>query len=456
MEVEGVIKSFGVAKGYGFIESAAIPGDVFFSKSALPEELVRAVESRCFDLASREVIFSAEAKDGKTQAHGVQLVPCEGLPIVGKVKSYSPSSGYGFIDADLIDQDVFFMKSELPPSHQAHCEKGTPVSFCAVMTEGGKIQAQQLRVGNGGHGQDGGQGGDPNFAGMDFAGMNPKQLGLAIMSGKMPMPGKFGMLGGRRPSTGESMSGTVKSFNEKHGWGFITSPGVGTDIYFKSSGGLSEGMQVEFTTTIMQDGKVQARDITPGLQEGSNVVGTVKSYSPKNGFGFLRVPGRPSDIHFQKQSLPSDMQDSDQLEGQTFHFSLRLYNGKMQARDLQYSGAPVGYIPPAMGSAQKRAASPGSLSFVTQAPGPKKQKISPSCSPQTLLSGTQVQGVIKSYGVQKGWGFISCSGVDVYFKGSSLPAGHEHRTDLVGSDVAFDLNRSADGKLQATPGIVLL
>lgn len=457
--ITGVVKSFGLSKGYGFIESEAIEGDIFFSKSSLPSDVNDAIDGRCFDLAGREVTFAVEAKEGKTQAHGVQLVPREGQPLVGKVKSYSPNTGYGFIGAEALSgQDVFFMKTELPQDHQFHCSKGTPVSFCIVQTQEGKIQAQGIRVAKTG-GTGSGQGAVPDFAGMD-----PTQLGLAIMSGHISLPALMnskssGGLGSsvgsglsKRPATGTTMSGIVKSFNLARGWGFITAPGCAGDVYFKcNDSSIADGMQVEFTVTTTQDGKVQGKDVTPGLPEGSQVTGTVKSYNPQKGFGFLRVPGRAGDVHFRKQSLPANMQDSDQLEGQNFQFSIHFHQGKMQANDLQY-GAGSGYIAPAMGNAQKRGASP--LGF-TQAV--KRQKLGftqSTSSALPALGGNKMQGVVKSFNPSKGYGFINADGMDIYFKGSSLPSGHIG--DLVGSMVIFGYNTTTDGKVQAAPGIQVL
>lgn len=141
------------------------------------------------------------------------------------------------------------------------------------------------------------------------------------------------------------------------------------------------------------------------------------------------------------------MQDSDGLEGQNFQFSIHVHQGKMQAKDLQY-GASRGYMPPAMGSAQKRAASP--LGF-TQA-AMKRQKVSPGPS----FAGSRMTGIVKSYHTGNGYGFINADGMDIYFKGSSLPAGQQHRMDLVGSMVNFGYTTTPDGKLQAQPGIQVL
>jgi len=384
--VTGFVKSYGLSKGYGFIESDSVEGDIFFPKNALPSDLVDSLDAKCFDLASREVTFTVESKDGRTQARGVQLVPREGQPLVGKVKSFNPTKGYGFIGAQaLMGQDVFFMRTELPSDSQ-HSQSlaGTPVSFCIVQTQEGKIQAQSLRLGNQSNGNEG-----LAMNASLFAGMDPTQLGLAIMNGQISLPladlgakggiKGMGRTGGRQLSTGQSMSGTVKTFNHMKGWGFITSPSYSGDIYFKSGDGtITQGMQVSFVATVMPDGQVQARDV---------IVGRAASL------------GTPS------------------------------FGGQKRALDGAFNQLA------------------------------KRPKFAPAFSTpfstQDLSSGHAVSGIIKSYHTGNGWGFIDCAGVDVYFKGNNLPSNSQYRTDLVGTPVSFEVNRTPDGKLQAMPGIML-
>ena len=63
------------------------------------------------------------------------------------------------------------------------------------------------------------------------------------------------------------MIGTVKSINFEKGWGFINSDGVNTDIYFKSTNkNIYIGMPVQFTITFIQDGNMQAKDVTVAAQ----------------------------------------------------------------------------------------------------------------------------------------------------------------------------------------------
>jgi cold shock CspA family protein len=70
MQLHGVIKSFNPQKGYGFISSEEVEGDVWFRKATLPEEHREAP-----DLAGQEVIFGlTHAKDGKPQAGTIEVI----------------------------------------------------------------------------------------------------------------------------------------------------------------------------------------------------------------------------------------------------------------------------------------------------------------------------------------------------------------------------------------------
>lgn len=369
-----MVKSFVLSNGYGFIESDAAEGNIFFPKYALSSDLFEAVYGKCFDLAGREVSFTLESKDGKAQAHNVRLSPGEGLPLVGKVKTYAPSTGYGFISAEALgEQDVFFMKTELPPSHQhSSSMQGTPVSFVIIQTEEGNIQAQEVQVGTQKYGWNGGQDGGQLFAGMD-----PRELGLAVMNGALPswnsgkdLKRKRGWDGGSSPSSkrvvftqpgvGASgkMSGVVKSFNGQRGWGFISSQAIGADIYFKSSdGSIAQGMRVEFSPFTMPDGNVQARDVVesdggpfddtafqpppaklrkvspagrpPSTPSGQHQ-GVVKSFNAHNGWGFIDCDG--TDIYFKRTSLPYLQQQTPDLVGSVVAFEVIMTaDGKPQA-----------------------------------------------------------------------------------------------------------------------------
>merc|ERR1719223_2168849 len=119
-------------------------------------------------------------------------------------------------------------------------------------------------------------------------------------------------------------------------------------------------------------------------------------------------------------------------------------DGQVQAKDVVAGHASFGT--PFVG--QKRALD-GAFNQAA-----KRPKFSPPFTTD-LSGGHSVSGIIKSYHTGNGWGFINCAGVDVYFKGNNLPSNCQYRTDLVGTSVSFEVNRTPDGKLQAMPGIVL-
>merc|ERR1711865_456022 len=75
--------------------------------------------------------------------------------------------------------------------------------------------------------------------------------------------------------------------------------------------------------------------------------------------------------------------------------------------------------------------------------------------PETTSTGQWVSGAVKSFNVNKGFGFISCPGIneDVFFMKSDLPVG-AHESMTVGTDVSFEMIQTADGKLRAS-GVTL-
>merc|ERR1719379_1143077 len=93
-----------------------------------------------------------------------------------------------------------------------------------------------------------------------------------------------------KAAEGQGLHGLVKSYNGAKGFGFIAAPDVQGDVYFKGDGGdFGEGMPVSFYVKWTPDGKPQARGVVPGLQSGQTCVGTVRSYNPNKGYGFLAL-----------------------------------------------------------------------------------------------------------------------------------------------------------------------
>merc|ERR1712216_432554 len=130
---------------------------------------------------------------------------------------------------------------------------------------------------------------------------------------------------------GTPMTGTIKSYQGKNGYGFIQSPSLQGDIYFKhQAGGVEPGMQVNFLLHYAPDGKPQARDVVPAPEmtagDGDTLIGTVKSFNDKTGYGFVVVEGQPQDFYFKKISLPAELQAmaAGELKGMQLTFGMSL------------------------------------------------------------------------------------------------------------------------------------
>jgi len=105
-------------------------------------------------------------------------------------------------------------------------------------------------------------------------------------------------------------TGTIKSFAEKTGYGFIDSPdiragGYPADVFLL--GGQKKGYRVghvvKFTAVLNKDGKPVAKDLRSGLKEATvlkpdtaldsvlgEFKGQIKSFADNNGYGFIDCP----------------------------------------------------------------------------------------------------------------------------------------------------------------------
>jgi len=229
----GSVKNYDVNKGYGFLNSPGFPADIYF-KSQEPLQ------------QGQQVAFTLRyTKDGKPQANN--LSPCMqgGEVLVGMIRSYNDQKGYGFISAQDSPQDVYFKKSDLPSDFQEM--HGSSVTGCQVqctvkVTQDGKPQAQDLQILS--------QGGVKREADDESGMPSAKRQRLNDTSGERHM-------------------GEVKMFNPAKGFGFLSSPTVATDVYFKDAmlppqmQGLEvpRGAQVTFTLNFAANGKAQASEL---------------------------------------------------------------------------------------------------------------------------------------------------------------------------------------------------
>jgi len=287
----GTVKSWNGAKGFGFISSDQIHGDVMFLRTDLPPD---AKEVRDKFLNGKSVTFNAiSGPDGRARASNVQISVAEGEFMAGEIKSFSERHGYGFISSSSCSGDVRFGVSDIDALKPGAMIKGELVIFKAESMPDGKVKASKVmfqsnKIASRLKADPGMQGGGMQVIAMQGGGMQGggmlgggAQFGGAMVSfgqgmkrGPMAMGGGFGKKQntGDVPtmSTGSTMKGTIKSFNTAKGFGFISASGVAGDVFFMKSllppqsqedRNLS-GQAVSFELAQTMDGKNRADSVT--------------------------------------------------------------------------------------------------------------------------------------------------------------------------------------------------
>jgi len=261
----------------------------------------------------------------------------------GIVKSWNGSKGYGFISATGMAGDLMFLRSELPVEAKEVRGKfleGKTVRFEVQAGNSGKAQATKIEI-------------------------------IA--------------------NQGDFLAGQIKSFSDKHGYGFITSSMCpGQDIRFNRQdfdalmpGANLRDQLVIFQTQTTPDGKLrvskimfQSNKIAQNLKmmgfgkgafggfggkgaygfpggggkggfgnfagrpnvsvssTGQHANGVVKSYNAGRGFGFITCQGSPADVFFMRSDLPEAARSSN-VQGCSVSFELmRTSDGKLRAANI--------------------------------------------------------------------------------------------------------------------------
>jgi len=249
------------------------------------------------------------------------------------------------------------------------------------------------------------------------------------------------------PEEGTVVSGVVKSYSEVNGYGFITSPSLPRDARFQRQDvppmfqGINlVGTEVSFHAQALPDGKLRVRKMEikqppQAVQEpvapvsSTMLFGYVKMCDHSSGFGTIQAPGIAEDIYFR---IEPGMSAST---GQQVHF------------DLDW--APDGS---ALATSVILGSEPADSTISTSAvPSASPLEAGPLASP--LLSDTvDYLGVIKSYGENKGFGFVTAAEphADVYFQKRDLTQGAliilQSGFGLVGIPVTFKVQKTPDGR----------
>jgi len=278
---------------------------------------------------------------------------------------------------------------------------------------------------------------------MPAMGVPGMPMGLNMMPAQMQMAQ---LLGGRHkgPADGDSMQGTVIQYDATKGFGFVKT-GDMPDMYFKdSTGTLEVGSTVAFHLKIMPDGKMQARDITAGLAAGETYQGTVDTYNPVKGWGFIAVEGFLAQIYFKKDNLASGHED--ELAGSPCRVTVNLtQDGKPQASAVTILGPAVAGAGGKGGVKRKINGAGGKAMDQSQ----KKMRPTPGGN---AGGAGNASGVVTSYNPTKGFGFIKCpmAARDVFLGKMQLQAaGFTGLEEWKNKQLTFNISTSPQGKPEA-------
>jgi len=275
-------------------------------------------------------------------------------------------------------------------------------------------------------------------------------------------------------------SGQVKSYSPSKGYGFIIGDGVDRDVFFQTqslpaelqapevytrdSGFQLKEYQVSFDLVQTADGKPQAQKIILSNPGGMPYIGVVKSWNANKGYGFLvssMMEGQ--DVWFGKMSVPPDQQFGN-LQGTTAIFSVKTTpEGKPQANDMVLLGGhgQEYAAPPAMPQPRqmmRQTMQPMMRQMMQPMMHQTYQKPMQKMMPQAMMGGPPgvsegqgMNGIVKSFSPENGYGFISAHGCpsDIYFK-------DETDQFTAGSAVSFTVHITPNGKVQGVdvqPGL---
>jgi len=379
MSLAGTIKSYNAIKEFGFIASEN--GDVFFRMANMPEDCKHLHGNF---LTGREVYYDAVANqdDGRGRATSVILRGTPGVPLEqeyqpGLVKSYNDAKGFGFIVSSMLEngQEVMFGKKELAsvPMEARNNLQNQLILFKVQPSQDGRLRACEVQLQNG-------KAGGPPGGKMQSQVQNAHPAQPMQQQWQQPRQAPT-------PMSGSAVVGNIKSYSEKHGYGFISAAGM-SDARFQTRdvdpselSMMQPGTSVTFLPVSTDNGRVQAREVrisngaSPapqpvgmkrpfdgGFQQqqahfttlepqakqqrtdatasnfqqanaGTVMNGSVKTFNPVKGFGFITSEEFEGDAFFMK----SELNGADGVQpGQMVNFELMVGdNGKYRASNIQ-------------------------------------------------------------------------------------------------------------------------
>eukprot|EP00928_Gymnodinium_smaydae_P088486 TRINITY_DN72568_c0_g1_i1.p1 TRINITY_DN72568_c0_g1~~TRINITY_DN72568_c0_g1_i1.p1 ORF type:complete len:483 (+),score=102.95 TRINITY_DN72568_c0_g1_i1:72-1451(+) len=373
----GSVKSFNPNKGFGFVSTSVAEQDFFFGRKDIPPELngaelkghtagFKIMTSPEGKLQATELFFPALQAPLQGQAGPMQQMPMMqmmaqqmgqqggGQRLQGVVVSYNHEKGFGFAKSPAVSGDLFFK------GNGSSYSPGATITFNLFTTPDGKPQARDVAPGYGVPQM------QMQMPVQAFVQSKGKGKGFGEGKGKGKAAGK-----GKGPNGQDygGFVGTCVSYNPEKGFGFFQVPGM-ADVFFKKDYVVGAAYETDFTGKTAQlvirytpDGKAQASEVylnqggamqggvkrpmqggavvPPKRQKGESYdgggpfTGTIATFNPNKGFGFISSNAAPSDVFFSSKILPPALAYLDHAgKSVSFHLSWTP-DGKPQASHVE-------------------------------------------------------------------------------------------------------------------------
>lgn len=327
--VDGVVKSWNGSRGFGFIASQGMVGDVMFLRNVLP---VDCKEVRGTFLEGKTVRFEVQPGNaGKVQAANIQIMPGDntGEQLAGKVRTWSDSDSCGYIETSMLPGvDVFFTRDEvdnlLPGADltdqlvifQASPDAEGNFVASQVMFQSVKIAKDFKALGMGG----GNKRGHSDMGGNDFGNQ------FAVANGN-----SHSSHSNARRGNDNAGGGTI---SQEMAAQMITMFATVMQAMNNNSNGNNSNNNNDQQGYAPKRQKTHSERNTDATSTGQHASGLVKSYNPSKGFGFIDAPTLTSDVMFMKHDLPLEAQNED-IKGCAVNFEvMQKTDGKLCARNI--------------------------------------------------------------------------------------------------------------------------
>jgi len=232
------------------------------------------------------------------------------------------------------------------------------------------------------------------------------------------------------------VTATVKSYNGRKGFGFLSCRNVNGDIFFgrdalpedarEVQGKFLEGRTVHIDFVPAESGGFKATKVVLVAGEGEELAGEIKSFSPTNGYGFVKSSSISEDVRFNASDLQNAPPGAE-LRGELVRFKVQtMPDGKLRAASIAFQSNQIAQK---FGGAGVKVGGKGGgcMPFMGGCMPPMMQFGSAMMMGGGMGGGMggAMQGVVKSYNPNKGFGFIAVPGIpmDFFFGKSDLQGG---------------------------------